>query len=323
MKYLICSIIKNEHKYLAEWIEYHLSLGFDDIYLVEDYGSISHKEITDKYPNVHLTTCDNYFIVKRDYDIGIQRQIRVYHKFAYQHHNEGWCAFIDADEFIVLQDGYTLQDICTENEEYDGTALYWKVMSYTGHILSPNGALLDNYTDNSHYGIMRPECFKSIMNLHKYLDNITSVHKLGKIIDINGKETTFKTSRGSYTLNKAYIKHYYTKSLEDWMSRFISRGDLLPGNRKVWQFYTVNTNTFMNKNDIENLKCLIKKNPQYCSFPDITKEKIAVVGNKHNAKEFHLTDDYFVIRVNGCESRDKVTSTNTDLWFLEEIIMLL
>ena len=100
MKYLICAILKNEHKYLAEWIDYHLSLGFDDIYLVEDYGSISHKEITDKYPNVHLTTCDDYFIVKRDYDLGNRRQNRVYQKFITNHKNEGWCAFIDIDEFI-------------------------------------------------------------------------------------------------------------------------------------------------------------------------------------------------------------------------------
>jgi len=43
----ICSIIKNEHQYLEEWIDYHLNLGFDGIYLVEDVTSKSHSNITD------------------------------------------------------------------------------------------------------------------------------------------------------------------------------------------------------------------------------------------------------------------------------------
>jgi hypothetical protein len=40
-------MIKNEHQYLKEWIDYHLNLGIDAIYLAEDITSDSHKEITD------------------------------------------------------------------------------------------------------------------------------------------------------------------------------------------------------------------------------------------------------------------------------------
>ena len=29
----ICAIIKNEHEYLKEWIDYHLNIGFDSIFL--------------------------------------------------------------------------------------------------------------------------------------------------------------------------------------------------------------------------------------------------------------------------------------------------
>ena len=41
-KTAICAILKNEHQYLDEWIRHHLDIGFDEIYLYEDFGSKSH-----------------------------------------------------------------------------------------------------------------------------------------------------------------------------------------------------------------------------------------------------------------------------------------
>ena len=40
MKTAICTCIKNEQSYLKEWIDYHINLGFDHIYLYEE--SIDH-----------------------------------------------------------------------------------------------------------------------------------------------------------------------------------------------------------------------------------------------------------------------------------------
>ena len=62
MNYAICVIIKDEHPYLAEWIEYNLKLGFNHIYIFEDYGSKSHKEITDKYDKVTLSNLKDFGI---------------------------------------------------------------------------------------------------------------------------------------------------------------------------------------------------------------------------------------------------------------------
>ena len=46
MKTAICVIIKDEQEYLDEWISHHLKLGIDEIFLYEDYGSMSHSPIT-------------------------------------------------------------------------------------------------------------------------------------------------------------------------------------------------------------------------------------------------------------------------------------
>ena len=54
MKNCILTVIKNEHEYLDEWIQYHLNLGIDYIFIFEDIDSDSHKKITDKYDKVFL-----------------------------------------------------------------------------------------------------------------------------------------------------------------------------------------------------------------------------------------------------------------------------
>jgi len=42
MRTAIVAIVKNEHRFIKEWVDYHLALGFDDIYIYEDYRSDSH-----------------------------------------------------------------------------------------------------------------------------------------------------------------------------------------------------------------------------------------------------------------------------------------
>ena len=60
MKTAICALIKDEHLFLEEWIEWHLGLGFDAIHLFEDKGSKSHEEICAKYSNVYLRRYEIY-----------------------------------------------------------------------------------------------------------------------------------------------------------------------------------------------------------------------------------------------------------------------
>lgn len=54
MKTAICAIIKDEHLFLKEWIDWHLSSGFDAIHLFEDKGSKNHEGIIKEYNNVFL-----------------------------------------------------------------------------------------------------------------------------------------------------------------------------------------------------------------------------------------------------------------------------
>lgn len=237
MKYLICAILKNEHNYLAEWIEHHLSLGFDEIYLFEDFGSKSHSEITDKYPQVHLITCDEYLPIKRDYDIGWARQTRLYQKFLNEHRNEGWCAFIDIDEYIMFNDGYTLQQLTQEYSDAYGIALYWKQFNANGKLLRAD-KLVETYTQPCECIRQdRGYAFKSFVNLNVAREFL-STHLIENLTDVTGKYVTHdETTKANYS--KVQLNHYFCKSYEDWCDRFV-RGDLSPNHRKFEQFFENN-----------------------------------------------------------------------------------
>lgn len=235
--FYICAIIKNEHNYLAEWIEHHLSIGFDDIYLFEDFGSKSHSEITDKYPQVHLITCGEYFPIKRDYDIGWARQTRLYQKFLNEHRNEGWCAFIDIDEYIMFNDGYTLQSLTEEYKDEYGIALYWKQFNANGRLYRAE-RVVETYTQPCECVRQdRKYAFKSFVNLN-VAKEFRSQHLIENLTDVTGKRVTHsETTKANYS--KVQLNHYFCKSYEDWCDRFV-RGDLAPNHRKFEQFFENN-----------------------------------------------------------------------------------
>lgn len=55
---LVC-IAKDEDDYIREWADYHLKIGFDDIYILQNNWRCKHAF---ESPNVHLETYDGLYI---------------------------------------------------------------------------------------------------------------------------------------------------------------------------------------------------------------------------------------------------------------------
>ena len=111
MKTVICAIIKDEHLFLEEWIDWHLGLGFDAIHLFEDKGSKSHKEICEKYSNVYLRRYEDDGEVREllAEQGSSYRQLVLYEWFGNSYKGKyDWVAFIDIDEFIMFDENYEI-----------------------------------------------------------------------------------------------------------------------------------------------------------------------------------------------------------------------
>jgi hypothetical protein len=122
MKTAICVIIKDENDYLDEWLEHHLSLGFDKIFLYEDYGSKSHLDIVKPYGDrVHLNSIDIIFNSsdpnKNVVNTGEVVQVQLFRYFPKIYKNDfDWILFNDLDEFLMLKQ--PLHELLEEYIEY-------------------------------------------------------------------------------------------------------------------------------------------------------------------------------------------------------------
>lgn len=214
MKKVICAIIKNEHKFFKEWVEWHLNLGFDEIYIFEDFNSDSHKGIVED-ERIHISNVS-------DYEIPVLCGFRQHNLYAWFLNNykdrADWCAFIDADEFMMLEDAYTLDKLCAEFSSYSGIYLYWKTMGANGHVKSPGTPLVTTYTrQNTTFQAKYGWDYKSFVNMRKATGWV-NIHKICE--GVNTKFGQVDRMVGSVPVyEKAWINHYQTKSWEDWVNR--------------------------------------------------------------------------------------------------------
>lgn len=234
--FYICSMIKDEHLYLDKWIEHHLKLGFTEIHLYEDDGSLSHKKITDKYPNVYLYKLSDY-VDMNGLGKNAKRQYTLFNRFI-KEHNQGWCLFIDIDEYFQLSNGYTLKDLTDEYYDVPAIKLEWKIFGANKHIDRPiTGTVYDNYIEaNNINQKVLGVTIKSFVNL-----------SLRGNYFINGPHYCYGALYTNYSedyidMDKCWLDHFITMSFEDYYNRRIKRGCVTKNNRKLLFFFQINKN---------------------------------------------------------------------------------
>lgn len=239
MKTAICAIIKDEHLFLEEWIEWHLGLGFDAIHLFEDKGSKSHEEICEKYSNVYLRRYEDDEQVRELLaDQGsANRQVVLYDWFSKNYKGTyKWAAYIDIDEFVFFGEGNDLDRLCEEFEPYTAVLLSWRMMGANGQIERPSCGVVEAYTKEAvmEHPFEREWYCKSMVNIDRYCGLVNN-HRA-----IDAVNTHHVKNHLAVHYDRAWLNHYFSKSWEDWCSRIFKRGDTQRGNRTLAQFFEIN-----------------------------------------------------------------------------------
>lgn len=231
---VICAMLKDEHQYLKEWIDHHLSMGVDYIYLYEDITSKSHQDIVKEYDNVYLDSIGNFINMSKTRE----KQQDLYNEFIKKYKNKhDYCFFIDLDEFVVFEEGYGLKDLVTKCNNMGGALMIpWKYFGADGHIDNPKTPLMTTYTTPS--TCKRPN--KSCVGVYIY-KTFCSL-KRGGMVDIHvhshSKPIVPCDSKNIYQL--CWLNHYITKSWEEWCTRIFSRGQNKTLIRKIDEFFMYN-----------------------------------------------------------------------------------
>ena len=105
-KIAICCIGKLENNYIREFVEYHKSIGFDNIILYDNNDPDG-----EHFEDVIKDYIDSGFVILKDYRGKQQAQIQSYTE-CYTEYQDAydWIAFIDIDEFIHIDAGISIHE---------------------------------------------------------------------------------------------------------------------------------------------------------------------------------------------------------------------
>lgn len=244
----ILTVIKNEHEYLDEWIRYHLNLGIDHIFILEDTDSDSHKEICDRYGD--KVTLDSVVAVLDERSRIEAKEVKELKKWSVQHlyfrngllylqkhHSQyDWCFLIDNDEFITL-DG-ELDDVLSMFNGYDAFIMSWKCFGASGHINKPDYSVkgvVDTYTKEANIPVQTKTCYR----LREFK---------GKFLYTHHRPTGL--CNWCDASNKMYLRHYITKSWEEYVWKRRTRGYPWGRERDFDYFFQINPDMLPKKEEL-------------------------------------------------------------------------
>lgn len=221
---LVC-IAKNEDAYIQEWLDYHLKLGVDSVFIYEnDWRSGIERE------GIHTIPWD-----------GVKRQVAAYNDFLFKRHDFDWAVFIDIDEFIVLNKHDNLK--CFLSQYSDTVALNWMMFGDNGQE-NTEGSVLERFTCR---GTLPDRHVKCIVNLRKpgRMRMVDPHAPNTPWIDTNGNTGTGQNNYDGD--NKiAQINHYFCKTRQEYAEK-IARGRADWHTARTWEEFEQ-----YNQNEVED-----------------------------------------------------------------------
>ena len=222
---IIALICKNESQYLTEFIDYHFSIGFDKI-IIADNNDVD----GERYDDILADYIKDGKVVILDYRGVEVAQFEFYNHiindkpFEYE-----WCAFIDTDEFITLNDAskyHNIKDFLKDSGDIKAYKVNWAVYGDNGNVRNDNRPVLERFKypmpQNFCFNYFFPEnChIKSILHydVKGTFNNAHFLKDCKLYYNPSGvKEETSPFQNIDYSV--LYIRHFYTKSLEEWLTR--------------------------------------------------------------------------------------------------------
>lgn len=220
----IGAIVKNEGRYIEEWIEYHRLIGVEKFYIVDNGSTDDTVEKLNKYVLEEVVEL---------YEIGgSQMQLKAYNAIVEKHKEDTkWIAFIDADEYIYVSSGELIGDFLSEYEKFNGLGVNWRCVGPSGYVYSVKGSVIEHYTqmldlnhdENNHIkSIVQPAKVKEYNgqpHAALYKDGKPCVDENFEYIYGNESRSKEKLIKIAFTekhlSDKIAIIHYNTKSEEE------------------------------------------------------------------------------------------------------------
>jgi len=252
MKTCILVIVKNEELYLDMFIKYHLDLGINHIFIFEDVNSISHKKITEKYSRVTLNPIELLYKdteIKRNQHEYLRRAL----EYIQKNYDYDFCFVIDIDEYITLKENSSLGEVLEKYSKMDCLVLQWMNYGANGHIYQPeyNKPLEAVYTKKAGMSVNDSQVIttKMCVNLktwnRKFWCNNHICNEKCKWC-----KPGFIHDRKTPVYGEIFLRHYITKSFEEYVNKVYIRGLFSKWHRNYEDFFSLNPDMLDRKEEL-------------------------------------------------------------------------
>ena len=229
MRTCVIAIARMEGNYLPQWIEHYQALGFTNVILCDndhDGDEEDVQAIIEPYGD---------FVIYEDYRNKVGCQMKAYSEMYAKYKDEfDWLAFLDVDEFLTLEDATTIDEFLEGFTEHDCILVNWMCYGDCNNIEADfTKTLEERFTyplpidKKVQYDFPENVHVKSI--IRGGLDNVkfygnphvpSTPLTCSNVIGVTVAQSPFQP----IIYKNAHIKHYVTKSLEEWYSNKMVRG---------------------------------------------------------------------------------------------------
>lgn len=130
----ICALAKNEELYLKEWLDHHYALGFDHVYLIDNNDKPGLKSFLASYLDKALLTIIDFHGIKPS------NQSAAYEYCLANYAKETrWMAFIDIDEFIVLNKDTSIRTFLERYVSFPSVLMNWIMYGSNNQVYYKSG----------------------------------------------------------------------------------------------------------------------------------------------------------------------------------------
>lgn len=229
---LVCGIAKLENDYIREWVEHYKKLGFTNVVIYDNNDANG-----ERFEDVIGDYISEGYVIIEDARGKTCFQYPAYME-CYQKYKEkyNWIAFFDIDEFLELRKHNNIGDFLNQEhfDNFDMIHINWKTYTDSGKIKYTNKPVQERFTTTMaykkcvKYNFPENNHVKSIIRCGKY-DEIKFIPNPHSPINIDtccnciGEPVDAKSPFCDYNFEDAFLKHYTTKSLEEWITKKMVR----------------------------------------------------------------------------------------------------
>ncbi len=227
-----CLLIKDEGRYLPEWLEWHAGQGVQHFYIYDNDSKIP---VSTSIPETFQPQCSIVDWSGPHHHTQMDAYADCLNRFG---HETEWIAFIDTDEFLRVIDESKLPDFLSNYKDADAVLAKWVMYNANGLLEDDGRPVRERFTQTTDlYPHALPQCKAivrasrvSLMGPHLPIPSDFPL----RILDENHQQRYSGDS--SLPANKIAVDHYFTRSYVEWKEK-MKRGSCDPNYARDYSWF--------------------------------------------------------------------------------------